>query len=235
MCSIVVSPKPDGNFLLGMNRDERRTRSPALELRSLGDGALRAAFPVDPDGGGTWIASRRDGLTLALMNQYDRVSSELDATPISRGTLIPKLLSAVDLTAAFARLPEILASLPGPVRPFWMIGIEPGKGPILSYRWRGVLASAEFEARTREDSIFSSSSWNPDESVAYRSESFRNLIAREVRPLSQERIRAFLTTVIPGHETTGVAMRRPESRTVSTTIVALMAEGYRLEYEPHVA
>lgn len=79
-------------YRLVMNRDEQRTRKPALPPEwHERDGTL-AMWPTDPDSGGTWIASRTDGLTLALVNSYPEPQPELRNDLVSRGVIIPEMI-----------------------------------------------------------------------------------------------------------------------------------------------
>lgn len=81
-------------YRLIMNRDELRTRSRALppEWREV-DG-VRAIWPTDPDGGGTWIAASEMGLTLALVNSFPEPMPKLPEDRVSRGLIIPRLIAS---------------------------------------------------------------------------------------------------------------------------------------------
>ena len=98
MCTLtVINLRTDEGQLgyrLVMNRDELRTRSRALppEWREV-DG-VRAIWPVDPDGGGTWIASAETGLTLALVNSFPTPMPSLPEDRVSRGLIIPRLIAS---------------------------------------------------------------------------------------------------------------------------------------------
>lgn len=98
MCTLtVINLRTDEGKLgyrLVMNRDELRTRSRAMppEWREL-DG-VRAIWPVDPDGGGTWIGAAETGLTLALVNSFPEPMPKRPSDPISRGLIIPRLIAS---------------------------------------------------------------------------------------------------------------------------------------------
>jgi len=98
MCTLTILPTADG-FRLGFNRDESRTRPPALppELRQFG--TRQALLPIDPVSGGTWIGVNNSGLVLALMNVYSTQASAR-TFPKSRGMLIPALLACATLQEA---------------------------------------------------------------------------------------------------------------------------------------
>lgn len=79
----------DSGYELFFNRDEQRTRLPAIPPTL--NQSLNAIFPVDPQGKGTWLAVNQQGLTLALLNYY-QVPLNNNSNTISRGQLILSLL-----------------------------------------------------------------------------------------------------------------------------------------------
>lgn len=102
MCTITLIPLCGGGFRLAANRDELRARAPALPPRVfvLGThpGARRAAWPIDGEAGGTWIAAREDGLTLALLNVNEADAARAAGRRLSRGGIIPAVLRRVEST-----------------------------------------------------------------------------------------------------------------------------------------
>lgn len=96
MCTLTYLLNDDG-YEVFFNRDEQHSRPLAIvpELNN----NLKAIYPVDPQGKGTWIAVNQHGLTLALLNYYQGALSP-NKTPISRGLLILSLLeTATDIIA----------------------------------------------------------------------------------------------------------------------------------------
>ncbi len=81
-------------YRLVMNRDELRTRSREMPPEWREVGGVRAIWPVDPDGGGTWIAAAETGLTLALVNSFPEPMPNLPADRVSRGLIIPGLIAS---------------------------------------------------------------------------------------------------------------------------------------------
>jgi len=98
MCTLTVINLKTGEgkpgYRLVMNRDELRTRSRALPPEWREVEGVGAIWPVDPDGGGTWIAAAQTGLTLALVNSFPEPMPKLPADPISRGVIIPRLIAS---------------------------------------------------------------------------------------------------------------------------------------------
>jgi hypothetical protein len=96
MCTVTIVAHDDG-FRVVCNRDERRSRPPALPPRVQRVGARVAAFPRDPLGGGTWIGVNDAGVALALLNQTAVRPGAAAAPPLarprSRGLIVRKLLA----------------------------------------------------------------------------------------------------------------------------------------------
>ena len=56
---------------MAMNRDERRTRAPALPPAAVAPSGVPALIPIDGDAGGSWISVNCLGHALALLNRWD--------------------------------------------------------------------------------------------------------------------------------------------------------------------
>ena len=98
MCTVTLLPMGD-HLRVMANRDELHDRPVAhAPLITRAGGAL-ALMPIDPRGGGTWIAATSAGLVFALLNGSGEA---LPAAP-SRGRLILELLDCIDLRQVTAR------------------------------------------------------------------------------------------------------------------------------------
>jgi hypothetical protein len=89
-------------FRLVANRDEQRSRPGALPPRRTRHEGIEVVAPVDPLGGGTWIAASSAGLVFVLLNEYGPVAST-DADLRSRGLVIPELVGSESLGAVRER------------------------------------------------------------------------------------------------------------------------------------
>jgi len=129
MCTVTFIARKKG-YLLGMNRDEKRTRPECLPPSQQFLDGLSAIYPSEP-GGGTWIALNYERITLALINWYS-VSRHVTKNAISRGEIIPSMSrvespESVDL--AFAGLSLTC------INPFRLIGIFYKSLEVAEWRW----------------------------------------------------------------------------------------------------
>ncbi len=60
----------DAGYEVFFNRDEQKGRAIANPPAVFDREGTRYMMPVDPDGGGTWIAMNQHGLSLCLLNYY---------------------------------------------------------------------------------------------------------------------------------------------------------------------
>lgn len=132
MCTL--SFIPDGeDFIVGMNRDEQRSRTPALPSKVHSQDNLLAVYPSEPSGG-TWIGANQAGIVLSLLNWYGVDSRKLAAKQKSRGDLIPELIFERELFGVTTRLRKF--DLTG-VHPFRLVGISQPQRTVCEWRWDG--------------------------------------------------------------------------------------------------
>ena len=129
MCTVSIWPRESG-YLLGMNRDEQRTRATASgpETRRVGD--VGVVHPREP-GGGTWIATNDGGATFASVNWY--AIAPRDRGPRrSRGDVVIAASDCPGVEAASRRLgSEDLER----VHPFRLVGVFLEERRILEWCW----------------------------------------------------------------------------------------------------
>lgn len=92
MCTLTYRLSEQG-YQLFFNRDEQRARPQAIA--PIANDALNAVYPIDPTGGGTWIAVHQSGVSLALLNYYQAQIDPSLKNFTSRGVIIPRLLENV--------------------------------------------------------------------------------------------------------------------------------------------
>lgn len=217
MCTIsVISTR--GGYRLVHNRDERRTRAPGEPPTVRTVGGLRVVSPRDAAAGGTWIAAREDGLTLAIMN----VNPD-DAVPRgvrSRGLIVRDLADSGEADPA-----DLVEALDlGQYSPFRLIVASREHGSVRSWTWRGqgVLESA---------SVGPPACWATsglgDSVVRARLPLFEEMVVAAPVAAAQD---AFHRFTWPGRGPESVLMTRSDARTVSITTVEAGAVSVRMTY-----
>lgn len=136
MCTVTFWPKKRG-YILGMNRDEQRSRVAALGPSTVEVDGLRVVHPSEPSGG-TWISSNERGLTVALINWYS-VTARVAKHALSRGAVVLAVRSACSTDEIAA----CLAALPlERINPFRLIAVVKDEQRIHEWRWNRETLSA---------------------------------------------------------------------------------------------
>lgn len=128
MCTVTFVPGSNG-YRLGMNRDEKLSRVPALLPMRYERRGRVAVYPSEPSGG-TWISLNDSGACLALINWYS-VNASAGQNAVSRGEIIKSAAFA----DTFQLVEDVLSKLRmDRINPFRLIGIFPDKG-IVEWQW----------------------------------------------------------------------------------------------------
>ena len=235
MCTLTIIPwnadsPPGAGVRIACNRDESRLRPAAIapELRQIGD--RRAYMPLDPVGGGTWIAVSDAPLALVLMNVYTQsiggpptASAQRSSPPVSRGTIIPQVLAGGSLAGALARARDLdLAEF----EPFRLAIVD--RQQFAEVVWAAGRFDVREPAAIRAPLFFTSSGLGDELVAGPRRTLFEQVFAADVDPVAAQD--AFHRHVWPGKEYASVWMTRPEARTVSLTVVELLPHDVRMSY-----
>lgn len=214
MCTASWLIGADGYDLL-FNRDELRTRPLALPPRRGERKGVRYLAPVDPQGGGTWIAANERGLCLFLLNR--RPDREPQAPQLSRGLIPLALIDATEVGEVYRRAGALdLARY----RPFTLGAVAPG-GPPAVFAWTG----EAFEPAEARPPLVSSSVG--DESLfAERRATYPK------EPLSLRKLLAYQRGHGSGRSAASVCMHREDAQTVSFSRVRVTGTEVRLGYAP---
>jgi hypothetical protein len=220
MCTVSLVSAPDGAVLrVLMNRDERRLRPAAYPPATHKVGSRQALWPIDPPGGGTWIAATDAGLAFAVMNLTGPCRAP---GRLSRGRVIPTLAGAgtiEDVLEAWERL-DLSA-----FAPFRLLALArdrvavchaPGPPPVVR--------------RIGRFRMFASSSLGDEGAAAVRGELFERMLTGNDDPwLAQTR---FHQHAWPDRRDVSVMMSRVDACTRSQTEVRLTAASVALTYRP---
>lgn len=221
MCTVSVIASGSG-YRLVTNRDEQRTR-PRAEAPAWRDDPVRAIWPRDPGGGGTWVAAAESGLTLCLLNV--NIPPNGRAEPVrSRGGLIPALLDSRDPGEVMARVRGMDLS---PYAPFRLVAVGPG--PVVhDARWDGLaLCVSEHLSGGAWRPVCWASSGLGDELVEPRLPLFEQVVCRDPTPAAQD---AFHRHRWADRPEISVLMSRADARTVSIAAIEV-GDGVEMSYE----
>jgi hypothetical protein len=89
MCTVTYLPLSNG-YLLTSNRDEKEWRSKAIPPQEYNN----LFFPKDQDKGGTWICTRKDNITLCLLNGAFIAHKSLGNYKQSRGVILLQIAAS---------------------------------------------------------------------------------------------------------------------------------------------
>lgn len=187
------------------------------------------AAPIDPQGGGTWIAVNSRGLVVTLLNGYGD-PRDLDGVDLlSRGLVVSKL-------AGCATLAEVAQSFESEITPdlrryraFCLLAVElddSGEPRSRCFRWNGSELRREFLPK----------------SFAESSSSFASIRARELRlrqlepllsnskSLSMGQVQEVFSSHLPERGPYSICVHREDAATVSHTFVEVSLDSVRLRY-----
>ncbi len=219
VCTVTWLREKEGYRLL-FNRDELKSRAEARPPEVRASGGARWIAPVDPDGGGTWLATSERGLTIGVLNGVRRAGDDARAWR-SRGELAPALIDSADPAAAVGRLRSMDLT---DFRPFRLLAIGPAEGAVVA-EWDGVDLTVDPAAERRVPLV--SSSFDETAVGAAR----RDEYARRVGPHpTADALRAYHRSTHGGPSAYTVAMERPEAATRSLTEVCVGPDEVRQRY-----
>lgn len=219
MCTVTWLRDGEGYRLL-FNRDELKSRAEARPPEVRASDGVRWIAPVDPDGGGTWLATSERGLTIGVLNG-NRRADEDDRPWRSRGGLAPALIASADPAAAMERLRGM--DLNG-YRSFRLLAIGPVAGAVVA-EWDGRTLAVDPQAEGRVPLV--SSSFDESAVGAARRDEYVRVVGAAP---TLDRLRAYHRSTHGGPSARTVAMERPEAATRSLTEVHVGSDTVRQLY-----
>jgi hypothetical protein len=220
MCTVSVIATP-GGFRLACNRDELRTRPPALPPKVARFGERLAVFPLDAAGGGTWVATSDAGIAFALLNVNVNGAAAAPAGRTSRGLVIPTLLGCDGLEAATSRALKLNCRNFSPFR----LVMADARG-CAAFSWDGRDRGLQL-SRLARPLLFTSSGLGDALVGPPRRRLFEETVWVRPTPTAQD---AFHRHRWPDRPHLSVHMSRPDARTVSHTVIDVAPERVRLAY-----
>jgi hypothetical protein len=213
MCTVTIIHLSGGGYRVVHSRDEQRSRatgtSPKEHILRASDGSpIRAHWPIDPDAGGTWVASCENGLTHGILNVNIDAPAPKEPRK-SRGHLIPpRILMDFPERIIDSLQSEDLAHY----TTFRYFVAAPREVRIA--RWDG--EDLVIEVHKGTDPICMASSGLGDELVQCRLPLFDELVRADPTPQSQD---AYHEHLWPDRPEYSVMMSRKDARTVSIVSV----------------
>jgi hypothetical protein len=222
VCTVSWTQQPGGYHLL-CNRDEKRTRGTAFAPGVVKIGGVRYIAPIDPDGGGTWLAANEYGVSLCLLNGQPGFES---AGPrLSRGLLIPELARAPSAgdCALWTKQLDLR-----PYSPFSLVILEPER-PAIVAQWDG----SELVIDPAGDAHMPLTSSSHDAEGVRRSR--LNEFATRVgtaRPFDPALLYGFHSSHGASPDAYSTCMHRADAETVSFSWVVVTRSAIRFLYSP---
>jgi hypothetical protein len=201
----------EDGYELFCNRDERRSRLPALPPRADERHGVKFIAPIDADAGGSWLAVNQRGTSLCLLNHS--VDTPPPPRPVSRGLLVWSLIDRKD--------PE-----PTGVeryRPFLLLVFALRQEPRL-WRWDG--QKLEYE---RPEMPVTTSSFDTANVIRARRERLAALTSTPCKVW--KRLEQYHLT---GNDADSVCMSRPDAQTVSFSHVIVRPGKIEFRYRPRL-
>ena len=205
------------------NRDERRTRPLAEPPRPAVLRGMPYLAPVDPEGGGTWLAVNACGLTVALLNDYGAPRPVRDPSTFrSRGQLVLELVDCLDADELEQRLSTRDLT---EFQPFSMYVFTPTV--IRAFAWEG--SALKRGSAGDGDRPVSSSSRDQAGAAKQRTRLFQRELAR-VGAVTSELLADFHRSHEPERGVHSPCMHRDDAATVSYSKVAVGPRQVRFDY-----
>jgi transport and Golgi organization protein 2 len=224
MCTVTVVPREGGVRVLS-NRDELRTRPLALPPRIHHLGQRRAAFPMDPQGGGTWIGVNDAGVVVALLNANPTTRPSGNDATRSRGHIVLDLLQCESLRHAIAGAENLD---PRPFGPFRVVIVHRDRVAVAaSCRTAPIRCS---EGPLVGPLLFTSSSLGDALVTGPRQRLFERIVIRS-RAGWLAGQRRFHQHRWPRRPEISVRMERRDALTVSRTTIDITHRERRVSYE----
>ena len=222
MCTVSIVPLADG-FRLGCHRDELHARPAALPPRAIRLDRGLATMPIDPQGGGSWIALTDAGLALALLNRMTPAALLLEPHRRTRGEIVTLLAAARGLDEA----KRVLRAIdPGAYRPFQLVTVAGGEVMTATSDGAGV----EVVIRPlRLPRMFTSSSLGDASAQRMRGPLFEALVMNAEDRLAGQQ--AFHAHRWPRCGAFSVVMCRDDARTVSRSTIDVRGGSGSFAYE----
>ncbi|MCH8536999.1 MAG: NRDE family protein [Alkalimonas sp.] len=209
----------DRQLKLVFNRDEQRARAAAQPPELYQQDGVQAMMPLDPAGGGSWLAANEDGFVVCLLNDYTSSFQPAEDERQSRGLLVRQLAHCRSWLELDSWLqPELMQRY----APFKLLIFYQQQEPLL-WHWNGNHLQQSLAVR----SPVSSSSAMPRLIPRLRERRIQRLMSA---PIDASTHLALHRQAKPLHRFFGIAMQREKVQTVSITMVNWQSNHIEMTY-----
>lgn len=217
----------DSEYVLFFNRDEQRSRLPALPPTLQQRNGVMFMSPTDPHHQGTWLLVNEHALTICLLNHYPMTAMPYSPNPPSRG-MLP--LICADCSGVDEAMHRLLATPLMSYMPFRFVTISPTQATQAI--WDGL--SIKTSALPHAGGMLTSSSYHSNTVEQLRHATFRNMVG-PIEGASIETLNDFHHHS-GADESSGICMSRPDACTHSITRITVsnQSRSAGLHYEPLV-
>ena len=223
MCTASWLHQPDG-FELFCNRDERRTRRPALPPQVTALRGVQTIAPRDGDFGGSWISVNEFGLALSLLNLY-QAQSNSNREFTSRGLLLMELADCRCREEVTERISKTSLEK---FQPFTLLTLTPNEVALI-VQWNGRACAIDRDGDARMP--LTSSSFDSGKVIEARKQQFSELPLPA--GINTEVLLGFHRSHDPAPGAYSVCMHRPDAETVSFSRVKVASDCVTFSYHPH--
>ena len=219
MCTVTWRQESSGSCLLFFNRDEQKTRLPALSAKVESYDGIHYISARDGNCGGTCLFVNAFGLIAGLLNYYPEPLSPESRPLTSRGLLLLSYAAYPDPAALGQHIKQADLSA---YRPFTLIALKPD-WPIQRWQWDGCQLSSS--GGSPLDQPITSSSYRSAEVESARRESYRQELKAACMAVPDEAFLArYHRQYTSGRGAYSVCMQREDAETKSIT---------RIKVDPH--
>jgi Transport and Golgi organisation 2 len=221
MCTVTYMPASNGYFLTS-NRDEKSTRSSAIEPKEYTFKNTNIIFPKDPDANGTWIVLKENGDSLCLLNGAFTNFEDKGNYKKSRGLVVVEIASAQKIVEAFR-----YTDLNG-IAPFTLIMVE--NKLLYECRWDGTLKHLQ-PLDNLQPHIWSSATLYDAVQTELRKKWFSNFLHSSTNIQQEDIISFHKNTGGDDTETNLVMNRNNKYFTVSVTSIVVQQGEMQMLYQ----
>ena len=227
MCTVTVVPHEMGIRVM-CNRDERRSRQAALPPKIHDLGGRLAAFPVDPQGGGSWVGVNDAGIVVTLLNVSGPSHRSSKAPRRSRGLIVREVLRCGSLSRVLETAARLDASL---FEMFRLVVVH--RFTAVDATSDGVRTAIRRQITVDTPLLFTSSSLGDALVEAPRQQLFQRMVVARRSGWLRAQAR-FHRHQWPSRPEISVRMERDDALTVSRTVVDVIRARQSLFYEAPV-